>query len=339
MSLHICRKLQVLMPVSAGSAHGMQALTKQATATYEGETLVNRAYNVGTGKALINPDPTVTPVVKINGVVSGCVVAPTATNNDVSVTAGVVNINGVAITVSADAGTLLVRPATSKYAIYAFSVAADGTTFTATKGTDGDALDWTAYGGAGQMPLCPAANAVIAYIWLYSDVAAVVPAANIIAGESANLSYEIDYVRGNLIVGTALPLSYTGAVARPVFMSWQSQDGAVLQAVMECESAKLDIKTGDLNVTPASAGWERHEPGRNGWTASISEIKTTDNYRLDQAMAVGSRGFIKIKINASDAYYFIGQINMTGISLDLKFGELKLPYSFQGSGELCRVIG
>lgn len=337
--LEICRKLEVMMPVSAGVDHGMQALTLQASATFEDETLVNRAYNVGSGKALINEDAGVAPVLKVNGLVSGCAVTPTITNNDVTVAAGVVNIDGVAVTVSTDASTLLVRPAISKYAIYAFSVAADGTTFTATKGADGDALDWTAYGGAGQMPLCPASNAVIKYIWLYSNVAAVIPDAQILPGESANLSYEIDYIRGNFIFPTALPASYTGAVRRPVYASWKSQDGSCLQKVAECEGVKLDIKTSTLNVTPAAAGWERKKSGRNSFTASVSKFLDTDLYLLDKAIAVGSSAFIKARVNSSSSSYYIGKVLNTGLSLDLKFGEIKLPFTFDGTGELVRVEG
>ena len=337
--LEICRKLQVMMPISAGVDHGMQALTLQASATFEDEILINRAYNTGAGKALINEDAVVAPIFKPNGVVSGCVVAPTSTNNDVSVTAGKVNINGVEITAAADASTILTRPATGKYAIYAFSVAADGTTYTATKGADGDALDWTAYGGAGQMPLCPAGNAVIRYIWLYGDAAAVIPAGQILAGESANLSYEIDYIRGNFILPEALPASYTGAVHRPVFASWTSQDGACMQAITECDGVKFDVKTSTLQVTPARAGWERHKSGRNSFTASVGEFLNTDLYRLDRAIAVGSSAFVKARVNSTSSSYYIGKVLNTGLALDLKFGEVKTPFTFQGTGELCRIVG
>jgi len=333
--------MQVMMPVSAGVAHGMQALTKQASASFDGQTILNRAYNGGTGKNLWNTSPAYAPVVKINGVVSGCVVSPTATDNDVSVTAGVVNINGVAVTVAADASTLLVRPANDKYAIYAFSVAADGTTFTATKGTDGDALDWTAYGGAGQPPLCTAANAVIAYIWLLDDLDGVIPAAQISAGESANIPYEIDAIRGNVVLPAALPLSYTGGVARPVRASWYSQDGAIMQPVAEAENCKLTTTIGTLNITPASSQWDRHAPGRAAFTASVGTYKTTDNYMIDKCLAGGSEAvaFIKARVNASDSYHFMGQVLFTGIDIDLKFGEIKLPFTFQGTGELCRLVG
>lgn len=341
MTLHICRRMQVMMPVSAGTAHGMQALTKQATATYDGETLTNRAYNGGSGKNFWNTSPTYAPTVKVNGVVSGCAVTPTATNNDVAVAAGVVNINGVAVTVSADASTVLVRPAADKYAIYALSVAADGTTFTATKGTDGNALDWSAYGGAGQPPLCPANEAVIAYIWLYDDTDGVIPAAQISAGESANMPYEIDAIRGNVVLPAALPLSYTGGVSRPVYASWYSQDGAVMQPVAEAENCKLTASIGTLNVTPASAQWERHMPGRSSFTVNVGTYKTTDNYLIDKVLSGGAEAvaFVKARINSTDSYYFVGQVLFTGLDIDLKYGELKLPYTFQGSGELCRITG
>jgi hypothetical protein len=329
-----------MMPVSAGLAHGMQALTLQASASFDGETLVNRAYNGGTGKNLWNLAPAYAPVVKVNGVVSGCAVTPTATDNDVAVAAGVVNINGVAVTVSADAGTLLVRPANEKYAIYALSVAADGTTFTATKGADGDALDWTAYGGAGQPPLCPAANAVIAYIWLYDDADGVIPAAQISAGESANIAYDIDPIRGNVILPTTLPASYTGAIRRPVCASWTSQDGAIMQVVAETENGKIDAKKATINTSPGSAQSERFEYGRDSWTATVGTYKTLDHWMIDQCLAAGNaETFIKARFNSSDTCYYIGKALHTGVSLDFKYGEIKLPFSFQGTGELCRIVG
>ena len=341
MTVDICRRMQVMMPVSNGVAHGMQALTLQASASFDGQTLANMAYNGGAGKNLWNTSPAFAPVVKINGVVSGCAVSPTATNNDISVAAGVVNINGVAVTVAADASTLLVRPANDKYAIYAISVAADGTTFTATKGTDGDALDWSAYGGAGQMPLCPAANAVIAYVWLFDDADGVIPAANISAGESANIPYDIDAIRGNVILPASLPLSYTGAIRRPVYASWHSQDGAVMQPVAEAENCKLTSKIGTLNITPASSQWERHAPGRSSFTVSVGTYKTTDNYMIDKCLSGGAEAvaFVKARVNATDTSYFIGQVLLTGVDLDLKFGEIKLPFTLQGTGELCRLVG
>lgn len=341
MTVEICRRLQVIMPVSAGVAHGMQALTKQATASFDGQTIANKAYNGGSGKNLWNTSPSYAPVVKINGVVSGCEVTPTSTNNDVAVAAGVVNINGIAVTVAADASTTLVRPANNKYAIYALSVGADGTTFTATKGTDGDALDWSAYGGAGQMPLCPANNAVIKYIWLFDDADGVVPAANIPEGESANLSYEIDAIRGNVILHNALPLSYTGGVERPVCASWTSQDGAVMQVVAEVENAKLSQKIGNINTTPGSSQWDRFAPGRSSFTVAVGTYKTQDNYMIDKCLAGNAEAatFVKARVNASDSSYYIGQVLFNGIDIDMKYGEIKLPFAFQGTGELCRITG
>lgn len=341
MTLHICRRLQVFMPTSAGVSHGMQALTKQASATSDGETLTNRAYYTGSGKAFINESETYAPTVKVNGIVSGCAASVGAGNDNVAIAAGVVNINGVACAVTADASNAIVRPASGKYAISLISVAADGTTYTITKGTDGDALDWTAYGGAGQMPLCPANNAALCYVTSYSNVAAAVLASELFAGESANIPYTIDAVRGYIILPAALPASYTGAVSRPVFASWYSQDGDCLQPVAETEGAKLNVKVSDLNVTPASARWEKHIPGRSSWTASVSAWKTTDNYLLDLILAGGAecRAYIKVRINSSDAYYFVGEVSFTGLDLDLKFGDIKLPYALQGDGELCRVVG
>lgn len=340
MTLHICRTLQLMMPVSAGLSHAMQVLTKQATATFEGRTLTNRAYNGGAGKNLWNLSEAYKPVVKINGLVSGCAVTPGTGNDNAAVAAGVVNVNGVAVTVAADTSNAIALPAAGKYAIYAFSVAADGTTFTVTKGTDGDALDWTAYGGAGQMPLCPASNAVIAYLTRYSNVASPLVSADIYPGESANIAYQIDAVRGNVILPAALPLSYTGAVSRPVYASWYSQDGDVLQPVAETENAKLSVKVGTLNVTPSDAAWDRFEPGRASWTATVSAWKTTDNYLLDKVLnPADAVAFIKARINSDDAYYFLGRTCMTGVDLPLQFGDLKLPFAFQGSGELCRIAG
>ena len=341
MTLHICRRLQVMMPVSEGVLHAMQALTVQASVTSDGQALTNRAYYTGSGKALINQSADYAESVKINGVVSGCAVTPGSGNDNAAVAAGVVNINGVAVTVSADTSNAISLPASNKYAIYALSVAADGTTFTVTKGTDGDALDWTAYGGAGQMPVCPADNAVLGYLTRYSNVASPLTAANIFAGESANIPYDVDAIRGYIILPAALPASYTGPARRPVFASWYSQDGAILQPIAEAENCKVDVKVSTLNVTPASSQWERKQPGRSSFTVAIGTYKTTDNYLLDKVLSGGAnaRSFVKARINSSDAYYFIGEIINTGISLDMKFGEMKLPYTFEGSGEFCRVVG
>jgi hypothetical protein len=342
MTLHICRRLQVMMPVSEGVSHGIQALTKLASATSDGETLTNTAYYTGSGKTLINESETYAPTVKVNGVVSGCAVTPSTSNDEVSVAAGVANILGVAITVTADSTVALGSlPASGKYCIYTISIDNDGTTFTSTKGTDGDALDWTAYGGAGQMALCPADDAVVGYVTKYSNVAGVVAATAIYAGESANISYTIDAIRGYFILPSSLPLSFDGGVSRPVYASWYSQDGTGLQAVAEVENCKITVKVSTLSTTPASEQWERKVPGRSSFTVSIGAYKTTDNYLLDKVLSGGmnARAFIKARVNSSDSYYFIGEVCMTGIDLDLKYGEIKLPFTFDGTGELCRVTG
>lgn len=338
MTVEICRKLKLMVPTSEGVYHGIQALTKQASATFDGETVTNRAYNGGSGKNLWNLSQTYKPTVKVNGVVSGCVVSVGAGNDNAAVAAGVVNINGVAVTVSADSSNAISLPASGKYAIYCFSVAADGTTFTMTKGTDGDALDWTAYGGAGQMPLCPADNAVLAYITRYSNVAGALVAGDIYAGESANVAYDLDGVRGNVVLRTALPASYTGAVARPVYASWYSQDGDIMQALAETESAKLDVKITTYDTTPADRQWSRKESGRASWSASVSSWLNTDKWLIDKCLAPKTaRAFIKAYVNDDSSDYYIGEVALTGFGLDLKHGDVKIPYTMEGSGELCRI--
>jgi hypothetical protein len=339
-SLDICRRLTVVAPVSAGTKQSMQALTLQDSAMFDGETLLNRAYNGGTGKNLWNQTPDYPESVKINGLVSGCAVTPTITNNGLEVAAGVVNVSGVAVPVTADASTILTRPATAKYAIYAILVSSAGAV-SALKGADGDALDWSGYGGAGQMPLCTAANAVIAYVNLYSGVAAVIDPSAISAGESANIAYDVDPIRGNVVLPEALPLSYAGPLRRPVYAEWYSQDGSVLQPIAELEECKITPKLTTLNVTPASARWERHVPGRSSFTVSVGVFLGLDRYMLDKVLTGGGGAtmFIKARVNSTSADYFIGQVILTGTDLALKFGEVKVPFSLQGTGELCRIVG
>lgn len=173
---------QVLAQVAEGTVTTYAAATKQASYVLEGRTHANLVYKIA--NKIFNMKKGYRPELRVSGVVSGCGVSGSG-NDNIAVAAGVIYVNGAQVTVAEALTNAVSRPATGKYAQYAVTASTAGAV-SITKGTDGDAVDNTAYGtGAGQKPLVATNVVVLAYFTAYSDTAAVVADEDISAGESA----------------------------------------------------------------------------------------------------------------------------------------------------------
>lgn len=328
--------------ISAQTGEGQQvaqmALTKTASVVIEGETLTNRQY-LSTGRAPWNRKTGYTPTVRINGVVSGCVVSGDAVTNNVQLTAGVANVNGVVVTVSADTTNTLTRPANAKKNVNALCVDNAGTV-SVVVGSDGDSHDLTGgYGGAGQKPLVATTLAVLAYIALSEDEAAVVPAGDIYPGENANVEYIVDSLRGGIILYSALELNHTGPVSRGVYASFYDLTSA-LQPVGYIEEANLVIKSAAPVATPNhNSIWDQYVslPNR-GWTADIKRWRQ-DQYWADKILDPNSDEFyLKFQEDSADAFAWYGFGILNGdYSISIKRGPVSETLKFMGNGELRRV--
>jgi len=328
---------KALLYAETGSASqvGPMALTKTASTTFEGETVANRQY-LATGRGPWCKRTGYTPVIRISGVVSGCVVSGGSSDDNLEVTAGVVNVNGAAVTVDAGTSNTVTRGASGKYAVHALCVDNTGT-LSVVKGTDGDSLDLTSgYGGAGQKPLVATTLAVLAYAVTLGDSAAVIPSADIYAGESANVDYIIDSLRGGIVLYEALPLNHTGPVSRAIYATFYDLSTA-LSAVATLEDATLNVKKASPVATPNhSTNWDTYASVPTiGWELSAKKWRS-DDYWVEKMIDPNADEFyLKMTENTGDTKSFYGFGILNGdMAISAKKGPVSESLKFTGNGEL-----
>lgn len=339
MSTKEIRKGQILAPVDNGMQIDFMALTKQSSATIEGETLENLVY-LATGKELWNPKESVKPIIRINGIVSGCNVIGGSSNDNLELEAGIVNVNGKVVTVAADISNAITRGATETYAVHALCVDDSGV-LSVVAGADGASLDLTGgYGGAGQKPLIATNLVVLRYAVTYGDTAAPISSEDIYMGESANISHRIDHVRGGVILYEAQEANHTGSIPRGIYASFYELAGSSLQAIGKIEEASVTFVKGSPFETPnMDSNWKDFTPNREmDWKATVKKWRV-DQFWVDQMLDPNSDFFIlKMKETASDTYRFQGVALLHGdYNLLIKRGPVSESLSFQGTGELRRI--
>ena len=325
--------------ISNGTPCVMHALVKQASATIEDVVYANRLYKAS-GK-VFNMQKAYLPVVKIDGVYSGCEITPTASVNELAVAAGVVYNAGVAITVNADTSTVLTRPATGKYAWYVI-VASNAGAVSATKGTDGDSLLATFGSSAGQKPYAGVTDTILGYVWLYSDTAAVIDASAILGGESANISYSLSPLDGGVLLDAAVPLSHTGAVGRGVYASFYDlMAEGVLSSAPALEEAEITQTLG-ANIakrTSSSCYPNRMNNQEKDWKLTAKKGRTSQ-FWVDNALSSTQPVLIRLYEDTSDTHYYLGFCVRSGdgFKANTKAGYRDDALNFEAVGELRRVV-
>lgn len=316
----------------------MVALTKTASTTVEGETLTNRQY-LCTGRAPWNAKEDYKPVIRINGVVSGCAVTGDAVTNNVQVAAGYANVNGTLATVTGDTTVAVTRPANGKKNVNAVCVDNAGT-ISVVVGSDGDSHDLTGgYGGAGQKPLTATTLAVLAYVALSEDEAAVVPDTDIYAGEDANVGYRIDHLRGGIVLDAALPLNKTGDVSRAIYATFYDLTSALVP-LGRLEEAVLTItKAAPVKIPNHDSVWDQYVtlPGIS-WNLTVKKWRA-DQVFVDRYLDPDQDEFyLKMMEDKDDsyAYYGFGILNGT-LTIGTSRGPSSESLTFTGNGELRRV--
>lgn len=166
------------------------------------------------------------PVIVPNGMKSGGVITLTAINNDVAVSAGVCNLNGVPnVSVSADTSITLTRTAAGDvFQINSIQVNSSGV-YVCVAGTEGPALIETR-GAAGGPPFVPVLSIEVGQIRFTGNTAAVVAASEIkqvVGVHMEKYNYPLHQVRsedGGVEFVAALPLIHTGSVAKSVYAEY-----------------------------------------------------------------------------------------------------------------------
>ena len=325
--------------VGNGVFNSMQALVKNASVTVDGEILLNRHHSAAAAK-LWNIDTGYEPVVVLNGVKTGMVVEPNGANNEIKTSAGTIDCNGVKdIAVNADTSVAVVMPATGKYNISAIVASAAGAV-TAVLGADGDALDWTAFSGAGQPPLVATNLVILDYVWQYSSVAGLVPAANVMGmPENPLQDYEIDPLRGGVVFSEELPKSHTGNVPRGVYASFYDLT-ASLQTLTCFEKASIIItRDPAVNVAMgAKLSPRRISTGKKDWKVSVVNNRTGSVFL--RRFLNSDRGIRLFKMweDTADTTSFIGYVALDGsYTITTDKGPQKETLEFPGTGELREV--
>lgn len=340
MGIKTINRGKISVPNTTGSPVGQMALTKQASGTFEKRTLANRIY-LATGKPKWNPNSGYEPVPRINGVFSGCGVTPGAANK-VAVEGGVAYVNGVAVTVGANSAldAAAARPATGKYAISAVCVDAAGA-LSIIKGTDHTSYDFAGgYGGVGQKPLVATTLTVLRYFGCYDDESGVFESANFVAGEDANVGYDIDYLQGGIVLDKVLDANHTGPVERGVYCSFREFDSGLVP-VREILDASLKLDDRELvSSTSNDSGFKDFKDiSKPGWSVTINKHRENE-FWLDKLTSLeGELVLLEMYEDDQDSYYWQGfaYIKSGGEILVAKTGMCKETLSFQGTRELRRV--
>lgn len=311
------------------------ALTKTASTTVDGELLTNRQYL--SGRYPWNKKTGYLPVIRVNGVVSGCVVSGDAVNDNVQLSAGVANVNGVVVAVGADTTVAITRGAASKYAVSAVCVDNAGTV-SVVKGTDGDALNLTGFDGAGKKPLTAVTLAVLAYVVTFGDAAAVIPNSDIYLGEDGNAYNIVDSLRGGVVLSQALELNKTGAVSRAVYASFYDIS-ASLVPVAKIEDGTLMLTRGtNVAIKNNDSNWTKREfiPDFD-WNVSVKKGRT-DQYWVDKMLDPNSDKFyLTMQEDTADAFSYRGFALLSGgLNLSVKKGVVVEDLKFEADGELIR---
>jgi hypothetical protein len=227
------------------TAYAMSALTNSGDATTftSSATLWSRRSGFA---------PSVLP----NGVVSGGAIAPTASNNEVSVAALTLNLNGTVASVNAGTATIT-RPATAVSKVCSITINSGGS-IAVVAGTDGATTAFSeTRAAAGGPPLIPTTSVEIAQVRVISNSAAVITAAQIFVVPGLHLEradsplFEIDYPNGKVTFAGALPLIHTGAVPKAVHASYAAP---IFGSLTQATNFVMPETSHSLTSTPIYGG-------------------------------------------------------------------------------------
>lgn len=330
-----------------GAQVSMMALTKQVAAIIEGRSIANRLYKaVGRGVWNMRDGyaPVANPVgalagIRIDGVVSGCGVIGGTSNDNLELSAGVVNVAGASVAVAEDLTNAVTRGAASKYVVHALCIDSAGAR-SVVAGSPGDALDMGAgnYGGAGQKPLVTGVS-VVRYAVTYGNTPAPIPLSDIYPGEDANVDYQLEPMDSGISFYAELEKSRTGGVERPVYASFYDLTSAMV-VVPVVDNVVLTIKKGAPAVVANSSRTSvtRKAVPLQDWNIVIKKSRENEYY-LDKILdPTQDEFFIAYKEDESDTFAYSGFGILNGdYNVDSKRGPTSEVVKFDGNGELRRA--
>jgi hypothetical protein len=226
------------------------------------------------------------PDIKPNGVLTGLVVTPAAggANDQIDVSAGTLNLNGVVTSINAATNQACTRGITTDVCmINAITITAAGAV-AVVSGTDGTVFSETR-GAAGGPPFIPVDSVELSQVRLSSITAAKVTASEIKAipnthrETAAFPTYEIDFSRvvdgsmenAGINFNSALVLNHTGSVAKKVFAQYYIPEFAQQPKASDFKRAANSKSVSSTQIYGGTVGAVSSSLGQGGFTAYLND--------------------------------------------------------------------
>ena len=302
---------KVYVNTSDGQLLNLEAMTKQATYTHNGEVFTNRVYKLASDQTLINMRAEKEPEAFIAGIIEGLEITPTSSNDEVQTAAGsLVDADGTEVDVAADTSIAVTRPASGEFAWVAISVHMSTGAMTATKGTDTTGSSITGllatYGsGAGQRPLIPTTDLLVGLIQLGNGAAVVLNSEiKYYDKEESGQGYQMLPNIGGVLMDRALVVCHTGPIARTVKFTGYYYD----------EVMSLVGTAKDWTLTPTANQITENTFTQNIAASEISGYGFTFNQLLTDnkawANTVNRQGYGAVRVVAANGYYWQASATM-----------------------------
>ena len=293
------------------------ALTVQPSYSYNGETLVNRIYLLGSGK-MVNSRPKANPFAYVNDILDGADASSTVADQLV-MSAGNMLVANVATAITANPTLAITRPSAGEAAWSAIVVNTGTGVISEVAGTEtitglGKASLLTTIGaGAGQKPIIAVDELLLLYVGI-DNTAGVITSdeMDFTLREWSSFSYQMLPSIGGFVIAEALPAIHTGGIAREVYFSGKYWESSALAVVGDAQAWSVTPNTTTVSAVTFSGG--PSESQVSGWAFTFNQL-FTDAKALDAIYNRQGYSAIKLELPSGHYFLFVGSF-AGGISVD-----------------------
>lgn len=215
------------------------------------------------------------PVVRPNGLLTGGALSPTATNNQVAISALTCNLAGV-VTAVAAGNVTITRPGSSVAKVYSITVDSAGA-HAVVPGTDGaSAVFSEVRAAAGGPPLIPVGSIEIGQVRVTSNTAAVLTAAQLYSVVGLHVEradfplFDLDYTTGSVKFLAALPLIHTGPAPKGVSASYAAPIFGEVSLASDFVPPETSHSVSSTQIYGTTLGSTSSTLGQGSFTAYLS---------------------------------------------------------------------
>lgn len=273
------------------------------------------------------------PEVRVDGIVSGGSVNPTANNNEVQVEAIVTQNAGAEVNAAADLSVTVTRPTTGGMVVVNAIVVDGAGAITNVPGTEG--ASGGARGAAGGPPFIPVGSLVVAEVVLGSTVAAKVLAGeiNMDAAERADSpSYDIDFLDGKVVLTSPLPAIHTGSTVRKVYAQYKY---ALLVDVGDLFDWNMTETATLLDKTAFNEDWTSEAEGVRSWSGSFNGYWVNAEWFKKAAKVDGGTWFLKLFPDRRSSRHWVGRAHLDHSLSVSKDAMVTETITFKGIGPVA----